>query len=491
MLRDYLVLQLTAPEGGLQTSGVALDLGGGQHCLLFAKLQVLLSDGDGLRLALQWMGQGCMKPCFRHRNVFRKGSDMCPTRDDYVEITCGEPAMMSLWREGEFREAIDFIVDADNRRMSGEITKAKLEQTQRTFGFRATGDGLLSSSTLRPLMAFQDVLRYDWVHTFLQDGLVTNEAWLLISGAENAGVASQQQLHDFLKEDWIVPMHRRHKGRSLQRVFDEYGSSANTKHEKLKCSASELISLYPLLRHFVEARLPEGHGLGGKIESFRLACSAVDIILLAKRGDLSMLQASHMLRNCLKKYMAAHVAEYGHDHIKPKTHWAFDICDQLAQDPWLFDAFVIERLHLRVKSIAENVKVLRQFEVSVLSGVLNAHARRAAGSLPGCGLLGRTISPPGEPEVLLSDHLELNGKVFAVGDCVLHGRELGSVVACCCNCHDLFIFVDTWARVSQVSQHSSKWERSGSRRVCWRAADVQECVCWQCHSDGSLTLILL
>ena len=204
-----------------------------------------------------------------------------------------------------------------------------------------------------------------------------------------------------------------------------------------------------------------------------------------------MPQASHMLRNCLRKYMVAHVAEYGHDHIKPKTHWAFDICDQLAQDAWLFDAFVIERLHLRVKSIAENVKNLRQFEASVLSGVLNSHVRRAAESLPGCGLLGRTISPPGEPEILLSDSVELGGKVFAVGDCVLHGKELGSVVACCSNGHDLFVFVDTWTRVSQMSPHSSKWDKSGSRRVCWRAADVQECVCWQCHSDSSLTLIIL
>ena len=85
--------------------------------------------------------------------------------------------------------------------------------------------------------------------------------------------------------------------------------------------------------------------------------------------------------------------------------------------------------------------------------------------------------------------MELNGKVLSVGDFVSRGNELGCVVACCSDGQDLFVLVDTWRQVSQVSQHSSMWEGAGSQRACWRAADAQECVCWQYLPEGRLTLI--
>ena len=150
MLKDFLVLQLTAPDAGLQTSGVPLDLGGGNHCLLFAELRVLLSDGDGLRLALEWMGSSSTKPCFKHLNVFRKGSDLVSSKPHYVTISCHDPAKFEPWREEEFREAIDLIIEARASHLRGALTKAKLETMEKTFGFRAASDGILASTTLRP-----------------------------------------------------------------------------------------------------------------------------------------------------------------------------------------------------------------------------------------------------------------------------------------------------------------------------------------------------
>ena len=56
MLRAYLNLHLFS-EGGLGTAGAVVRFGGQQR-LLFAKVENVLADGDGLRLALQWSGQG-------------------------------------------------------------------------------------------------------------------------------------------------------------------------------------------------------------------------------------------------------------------------------------------------------------------------------------------------------------------------------------------------------------------------------------------------
>ena len=51
MLRDFLQIQLLSP-GGLETAGVPSEILG-SPCLLFARVGAMLSDGDGLRIALQ------------------------------------------------------------------------------------------------------------------------------------------------------------------------------------------------------------------------------------------------------------------------------------------------------------------------------------------------------------------------------------------------------------------------------------------------------
>ena len=175
-----------------------------------------------------------------------------------------------------------------------------------------------------------------------------------------------------------------------------------------------------------------------------------------------MAGAGVMVRTCLEKHMVVLKQEYGEDRVKPKHHWAFDIADQLMRDTWLFDAFVVERLHLRVRASAENVKNLSMYSSSVLSGIVNYHSHIAESCLPGCGLTGKTFSPHRHADVLLSDHMDVGGKTFSVGDFVGRGDELGCVVACCVEGLDLFAIV-----VAQVTQHSSRWESMSPRRSVW------------------------
>ena len=92
-------------------------------------------------------------------------------------------------------------------------------------------------------------------------------------------------------------------------------------------------------------------------------CRVVDLILDAKRALTPMVASAHALREALKDFMDTHVAAYGRDRIKPKHHWMYDVADQMECLPAVFDAFIIERLHLRVKAVADNVDNLRSFEV--------------------------------------------------------------------------------------------------------------------------------
>ena len=69
-LRVFLQRQLLG-SSGLAVAGCPVTVHG-RDIMLFARLSNLLSDGDGLRQALDWGGASSIKPCFKHHNVFRK-----------------------------------------------------------------------------------------------------------------------------------------------------------------------------------------------------------------------------------------------------------------------------------------------------------------------------------------------------------------------------------------------------------------------------------
>jgi hypothetical protein len=175
---------------------------------------------------------------------------------------------------------------------------------------------------------------------------------------------------------WIFPAQTRAKAKQLHRVFDPYRES-NVDPAKLKCSASEMLGVYELLRYIVAVRCPRAPELADKLLSFDAACHILDVLTAAKRGTIAAEQASRDLRVALQNHMTLFLAAYGAEGIRPKHHWNMDLPDQILRDQCVLDTFIIERSHLKVKRIGDCVKNLRRFERSVLSGVLNYDLRRA------------------------------------------------------------------------------------------------------------------
>ncbi len=75
------ILELLRGAHGFETSGMSCVISG-QPTLLYARLKLVMSDGDGLRLALQWNGAAGLKCCFRHFNVLKKTASEASTLRD-------------------------------------------------------------------------------------------------------------------------------------------------------------------------------------------------------------------------------------------------------------------------------------------------------------------------------------------------------------------------------------------------------------------------
>lgn len=232
------------------------------------------------------------------------------------------------------------------------------------------------------------------------------------------------------------------------------------------------------------------HGeLAAHRESFVAVCKCLDTILLCKRRLLAPADAAPRLRNELAAHMAAHKAVYGGRLVRPKHHWNMDVPDQLARDARILDAFIIERIHLQVKWVAETVTNTTTFELSVLAGVTNVAFTRSRDctNLYG-GLVGRTAPVPGFPAALLADHLEHHGLKISSGDVVLSGHTAGKVLACLRENAALYAMIEVWQRTSVLSEHSDVWVPSACRTLLETTA-VSLPIAWYALGDGSFVVV--
>ena len=126
--------------------------------------------------------------------------------------------------------------------------------TVRSTGLNPNAHGLLADTALATRLGVIEAVRYDWVHNALQDGTFTVEATEFLKSAATVGVTFAV-LERFLADDaWRFPKAHKSKAKELHRVFSVWRSSADSDETKIRGSASELLGLYGLLRHFVETR---------------------------------------------------------------------------------------------------------------------------------------------------------------------------------------------------------------------------------------------
>ena len=167
--------------------------------------------------------------------------------------------------------------------------------------------------------------------------------------------------------------------------------------------------------------------------------------------------------------------------MKPKAHWMWDIFEQFATMARVLDAFIIERLHLRCRVIADDVKFTGVFERSALKGMVTNHWRRLQTLDGRSGLRGHCRPCPGVPGAQISDHMEFFGLDMWKGDVVCRGaNHAGIVLALASEGGELFAVVQVMAFLATVTPHSSSWRPTAANQV-WPAKELQA-VIWPLNS---------
>ena len=342
---------------GVESVGIPLQLFGETY-LLRAKLRVLLTDGGAWPMTLQWGGPSCIRPCFKHGNVLRRGCVLSAAAGtDFVEIQCADPSCFARVQHSHLYDDVDSVVEAKRLRAADPtaMSQAELKRVQYVTGLNATSDGLLADKVLRSRIDILDVMWYDWAHTYLQDGALNHELAALLQACSSKLGLPPSFWELCLKDGWSFPQQHKVKSKLLHRIFNAYRMAADDDNIRVSGMMSELLGVSALIRHIVETdhRLQSAE-IAAERDCFLTLCRGLDILMDAKRFRLELPEAAQRLRDAHAEYMRKAVATHGIAHIRPKCHWVFDIADQMVK--YFYDTFVIERIHLRAKSIAQHVK---------------------------------------------------------------------------------------------------------------------------------------
>jgi hypothetical protein len=179
---------------------------------------------------------------------------------------------------------------------------------------------------------------------------------------------------------------------------------------------------------------------------------------------------------------------YGGCHLKPKHHWMMDVGPQVRRDRMILDAFVVERQHLLVKAVAEPIRNTLQYEVSVMSSLLNVQIKTVRELDLSDKLVGRTSQLEGMPGVLVANKMAIHSFTVTVDEVVLKGLEAGVVLACAREGLELFCFVAPMVKLVQVTEQAAKFRRTATLAI-WRAADLQHCIAWKEDADGAVLVL--
>ena len=214
-----------------------------------------------------------------------------------------------------------------------------------------------------------------------------------------------------------------------RRLFEKRNASSG----ELKASASELLSVYGVVRLAVVTKFPDVGLLPSQpslaVRSFLAACQVLDVLKKSMSEEI----CSNQLKAAVTIHQQLRLAAHGATNYQPKMHYSGHFYQHVESHPKLLSCFCHERKHKQIKRFANaHTNHSQAFEKSLLEEVvlLQSTALKEDQTKQSFAL----VSPKPASSVL-AEHVKLflwlgasdPLDVFASHDAVLKPTELCSV----------------------------------------------------------------
>ena len=318
--------------------GLLLD-SGGERLMFFAKLDTMVADEAALKAVFDTKGSSGTLPCALCSNVVSKTSMLegCDTTGSLVSVHetslekfCAR-SDNTIWQGCKLLES-----------RCGRMTKKAFDQLEQSLGINHNPEGVLFQQSL-PLAS---TLMYDWLHIYLVTGLVQLELGLLFPLLYSHGV-TVQSLKDWMSSFAWPHSLKPHRNETL-RLFDKKIASGD-----FKCSASQGLNMYPLLRLFLLSLATRG--IPGALATAISSCLNLFIVLdLLLKGNRGEQVPPDDLEAAILKHCRGFIDAYGTEAIVPKFHYSLHLPGFARKKP-LISCFTHERKHRQIKQLANEI----------------------------------------------------------------------------------------------------------------------------------------
>ena len=344
----------------MQIGGVTVCLNGdNMQANIIAKLGVVLGDEPALKEVLSRTGHAGTKPCVLCINCVNHkppgGADPL-SEFSHFAVSHADPDFSKFIQHSDesMRKSVARV-----HAQKGLLSQQAFQTLSYVHGWTFSEYKLLLNERIK--LDGASVVMFDWAHVYLCDGIADVELGMMMQALHKAHAAATYWELGVYIASWTTP---RCFG-NLSALFDDAAARNNIRKGMFACTASEFLTLAPMLARYVDAVLKPRGECQLQIASFRAVLWVVELLHNVRRGCVGI----ETLRAAIKSHFMSFVAAYGVEEARPKHHYSLHLPDMLARHGVLVPCLTNERRHRVVKRYARDRLKLQKWELGTLEEV--------------------------------------------------------------------------------------------------------------------------
>jgi hypothetical protein len=404
-------------QGHDMSTGITLRLGG-RPVMFFADINLFIADESAIKHSCENKGASGLLICICCSNVV---DHKLKAKSNHVRTlvdadASGELVPTTDTDYTKFRLHTNESVHALLQKLREQqltSSKAHFEEMQTRLGWNLCERGLLMNARIGNRII--NMIMFDWMHVYIVNGIFNVEVGLLLGQLRRRNIRFGDLQNFVQKFSWPARL----QGNSASGVFEKRTGKLA---DPLKCSASECLSVYGMIRMFIAMYVWDAHAtLQPALTSYYRLCSVLDLLMTAQSGKLD----SNVLHRAIVNHLDSHKLAYGTGGWIVKFHMSMHLGAMLSSHGLLLNCFVLERKHRDLKTAEKNFKdTSKNYELGMLQESLRVqlHDLASPGTLPNTGLhlVNAKLADP-SMTAAMHELFDVHGPVHVSREAVFNG----------------------------------------------------------------------
>ncbi len=328
---------------------------------VFCEIGVLLADEPALKEMLDCKGHAGHKCCVLCANCSLHTLEHPLTeRSDYwVGSDSTNWADFEKHNDDSLRNTVRALHNHHAAWKAKRMKKEQYDEKSACLGFNFNAKSIILNTCF--MLGIASIVMYDWAHTYVCDGLADTELGQCMKAMHTARTPTRfSELGEYVAS-FTFP---RNCG-NPNHLFTESANRNNAANGGFTCSASEFLSLAPILhRYFSRVVQPRGFFLP-LVLSMIAVLEVVMLLQAVKTGQVT----PDALWDAIVRHLRLYKEAYGSGKMRPKHHYALHLPDMLRRFGFLLATFTHERKHRIVKRHTRDRCNLRSWALGALEDI--------------------------------------------------------------------------------------------------------------------------